>query len=144
MILFDLKCTNDHVYETWFRDGAAYDELKAAKKLVCPVCGSKKVEKALMAPRLSTGKGAEERPAPAPKGPGVPPEAAKTLDEMRRQVVANCDYVGPNFAEEARKIHYGEVDKRGIYGEASPDEAKSLTDEGIDFHSIPWPARGDA
>jgi hypothetical protein len=74
----------------------------------------------------------------------MPPEAAKTLEEMRRQVVANCDYVGPKFAEEARKIHYGEVDKRGIYGEASPDEAKSLTDEGIDFRSIPWPARGDA
>lgn len=154
MIVFDLRCPKGHVFEGWFRDGAAYDEQCAAGDLSCPVCGSHKVGKAPMAPRISTGaKGEDGDGAPRQTfaaAPAASPQAAtmaaamKALRELHKEVEKSCDYVGENFAEEARKIHYGETEKRGIYGEATADEAKALSDEGIDVHALPRLPRGNA
>jgi hypothetical protein len=162
MIHYDLRCAKDHVFDAWFRDSAAFDELARQRKLVCPTCGSKKVTKAPMAPRLVKSRSSSAEPTEAPQGtppstmPG--PIAAepggrkvalmagqqRMFEELRRHVEANCHYVGQNFAEEARKIHYGETAQRSIYGEASEEEASALAEEGIEVHSIPWPARSDA
>lgn len=139
MIVYDLKCRKDHVFEAWFPDSAAFDAQAGAGKVVCPVCGSNKVIKAPMAPRLAPRKNGETAAAD--------PEAAnvmRQLRDLRAQVEKNCDYVGDRFAEEARKIHYREVDPRGIYGEASPQEANDLRDEGIEVGVIPWVPREDA
>ncbi len=139
MILFDLKCANEHVFEAWFKDSEAFDRQAEGCEIACPVCGDTGVAKALMAPRL--GKGGRER---AGKAAEHAKRYAAFASEMRRRVEDNCDYVGPQFAEEARKIHYGEAEARGIYGEASDDDAKSLDDEGIEFQHIPWAPREDA
>lgn len=135
MILFDLKCGKGHVFEAWFRDGGTADKQLAGRKVTCPDCGMTKVAKAPMAPRI--GKAA---PSPAEQREMAVKAAVvrKELKELRAKVEANCDYVGGRFAEEARKIHYGEVEERGIYGETSDDEARSLADEGVPFARIPW------
>lgn len=147
MIVFDLKCRKDHVFEAWFPDNASFAEQSAGGKVVCPVCGSKKVTKALMAPKVHKGSGAAPEPSGEPSGESretVLTDAQKAgelrrmLRELRQHVEKNCDYVGEQFAEEARKIHYGETDSRGIYGETSDDEAKSLEDEGIEVQRVPW------
>lgn len=150
MIVFDLKCRKEHVFEAWFPDSASFTEQAEAGKVLCPVCGSRKVAKALMAPKVVGTKGREERPsgndgtARPEAGAVALAEAAKAgelrrlLRELRQQVENNCDYVGEQFAEEARKIHYGETDPRGIYGETSDDEAKALVDEGIEVARVPW------
>jgi len=137
MIVYDLRCRKGHGFEAWFRDSAAYDEQAAAGKVTCPTCGSRRVEKAPMAPRVAKGGVAKGQPDA---------EAAilRAAREMRRKVEENCDYVGPDFAEEARKIHYGETDARGIYGETSDDEARSLRDEGVEFNRVIWPVRHDS
>lgn len=127
MILYDLRCGQDHGFEGWFRDSKAYDGQRRAGRVVCPICGDKKVRKAPMAPRVAKGG----------KGPSEA-ETLTALREMRRQVEANCDYVGERFADEARKIHYGETEKRGIYGEATDSDSKDLADEGIEVGRIPW------
>ena len=165
MILYDLKCRKDHVFETWFRDSAAYEEQAAAGAIACPVCGSKKIEKAVMAPRLATrGRarddargGPEGRPEGGPeggpggkmamravKGTADAAELMGQLRELRRKVEENCDYVGGEFAEEARKIHYSERDPRNIYGETSDRQAKELHEEGVTFNRIPWAPRHDS
>jgi hypothetical protein len=135
MIVYSLSCKNDHTFEAWFKDSNACDEQVADAKIACPVCGSKKIEKALMAPNVATSRKAE---AAAKKQMMATGEALKMLGEIRRQVEENCDYVGENFAEEARKIHYGETEKRDIYGEATKDEATKLKDEGVEVQQIPW------
>lgn len=148
MIVFDLKCHKDHVFEAWFPDSASFAEQVGAGKVICPVCGSGKVAKALMAPNLVGTKG-EKPPAPQPRDHGRPEtvamaESAKAgemrrlLRELRKHVEQNCDYVGPRFAEEARKIHYGESDPRGIYGETSDAEAQALEEEGVEVARVPW------
>lgn len=139
MILFDLKCPKDHVFEGWFRDGEAFESQKAAKTIDCPMCGSRKIEKAPMAPRIGKG-GAADVPA-APRQTAV---TLRALRELRQHIEANCDYVGERFAEEARRIHYGEVGQRNIYGEASDDQARALDDEGIEVKRIPWVPRHDS
>lgn len=139
MIKYELKCRKDHVFEAWFYDSATYDKQAAGGKVVCPVCNSRKVTKAPMAPRIARSKG--ERAADEAKQAAA---AMKALAAIRDHVEKNADYVGDQFAEEARKIHYGETDKRNIYGEASKDEAKELVEEGIDVAVIPWLPRGDA
>lgn len=139
MIKYELKCRKDHVFEAWFYDSATYDKQAAGGKIVCPVCNSRKVTKAPMAPRIGKSKG--EVAAAEAKEVAV---AMKALRELRDHVEKNADYVGDQFAEEARKIHYGETDKRNIYGEATKEEAKELTEEGIDVAMIPWVPRGDA
>jgi hypothetical protein len=134
MIVFQLRCAGEHEFEAWFRDNAAFDAQSRAGKIACPDCGDTHVEKAVMAPRVARSR----------KGEPSPAELRKALVEMRKQVEANCENVGDRFAEEARRIHYGEAEKRGIYGEATNDDAKSLAEEGIEFARIPWPARTDA
>ena len=145
MIVYDLKCRKDHVFEAWFRDSAAYEAQAAAGEVACPVCGSKKIAKAPMAPRLAkggTGGGTDGGTAETETAQAA--EAMNALRELRRKVEENCDYVGPGFAEEARKIHYGETDTRNIYGETSDEEAKELRDEGVAFTRIPWAPRQDS
>ncbi len=132
MIRYALQCRKGHGFEAWFRDSAAYEAQVAAKELACPTCGSKKIEKQLMAPALS--RSAEERKLAAAKQA----ELRRQLKELRQKVEENCDYVGNEFPEEARKIFYGETDARGIYGEASDDEVEELTEEGIEVGRIPW------
>lgn len=139
MIKYELKCRKDHVFEAWFYDSATYDKQATSGKVVCPVCNSRKVEKAPMAPRIGKSKG-EIAVAEAKELAKV----RQALTELRDHVEKNADYVGEQFAEEARKIHYGEADKRNIYGEATPDEAKELAEEGVDVAMIPWLPRGDA
>lgn len=147
MILYTLRCAKNHQFEAWFKDSAAYDAQFAAKSVTCPACGSAEVEKAIMAPRVGKKKGDAPASRPAAKTVSVDPRAVavrEQLRELRRQVEENCDYVGPRFAEEARKIHYGETEARGIYGETSDEEAKELSDEGVTFARVPWVSGEDA
>jgi hypothetical protein len=144
MIVFDLKCRKDHVFEAWFPDSASFAEQADGGKVLCPVCGSRKVTKALMAPNLAAGKGraagcerSEDKAASSADSQKAG-ELRRLLRELRDHVESNCDYVGDRFAEEARRIHYGEADARGIYGETSEAESSALKDEGIEVARIPW------
>ena len=136
MIVFTLRCAGKHEFEAWFRDGDGFEAQRQANEIVCPHCGNTEIEKALMAPHVGRSRGGL---------PDISPTQMRAaLIEMRRQVEANCDYVGPRFAEEARRIHYGEIDAHAIYGEASSDEASDLAEEGIKFGRIPWIEPTDA
>jgi hypothetical protein len=155
MIRYALVCDHEHHFESWFQNSAAYDKQVKRGLVTCPVCNSAKVSKALMAPELS---GVKERSRAAPPAeapvvdttPAVPAVAAPVammspqerefrakLKELREHLTKNADDVGRKFPEEARKMHYGEAEHRSIYGEASPQEAKELYEEGIEFHPIP-------
>lgn len=151
MIRYALICDKHHEFEVWFKNSTDYDRQRKRKLVSCPTCGSLKVEKALMAPSLgSSGKSIS---APAPAEPVVPAapepkapvammspqekEFRSKLKELRAHLTKNADNVGTKFPEEARKMHYGEIEHRSIYGEASPDEAKELYEEGIEFHPLP-------
>ena len=136
MILFTLRCAAGHEFEGWFRDGDRFEAQQKAGEIACPHCGDAQVDKALMAPNI--GRSRDKTP------PISPAQMRAALVELRRQVETNCAYVGERFAEEARKIHYGEVDPRGIYGEASPDESRELAEEGISVGRIPWISPTDA
>lgn len=130
MIVFNLKCDHDHAFEGWFASSAAYDTQRAAGQVVCPHCASIKIEKAPMAPAVARTKktvlAQEDRK-----------KMRQFVAGMRRYVQENADYVGKDFPEEARKIHYGEIAERHIYGEASPEEAQELIDEGVDIAALP-------
>lgn len=149
MIRYALKCENEHGFESWFQTGSAFDSVRDAGMLECPVCGSNVVEKAIMAPRVSTDKKADAEPA-APGADETPstdvpvlrpnPEVVKAIETLRREVEKQSDYVGKSFASEARKIHDGEAPERAIYGEAAPKEAKALIEDGIPI--VPLPFRG--
>ncbi|MFC3676384.1 DUF1178 family protein [Ferrovibrio xuzhouensis] len=139
MIKYELKCRKDHVFEGWFQDSATYDSQAAAGKIACPVCNSRKISKAPMAPSIGRSKSAQAADEVKQKAVMM-----KALRELRDHVEKSADYVGDKFAEEARKIHYGEADERNIYGETSKDEAEALAEEGIDVAMIPWVPRGDA
>jgi hypothetical protein len=149
MIRYALVCDKGHDFESWFQDSGAYDKQAKRGLVACPHCGSAKVGKAIMAPRLS---GAKKRAAPAEPAAvsaGAPEKAPVAmlspqerefrtkLKELRDHLTKNADHVGPKFPEEARKMHYGETEHRSIYGEASPDEARRLAEEGIEFHPLP-------
>jgi len=136
MIRFSLRCASGHEFEAWFRNGEGYDADQAAGEITCPECGDAHVEKALMAPRIGRSREVSAKITPA--------QMRAALVELRRQVESHCDYVGPQFAEEARRIHYGEVDPRGIYGEATAEEAQALADEGVKFGQVPWVPSTDA
>jgi hypothetical protein len=148
MIVFDLKCRKDHVFEAWFQDSASFAEQVEGGKVLCPVCGSRKVAKALMAPNVAKTKGRAAARLPEGAGSGdagiavaeteKAGELRRMLRDLRDHVEKNCDYVGGEFAEEARKIHYGEADPRGIYGETSDSDAKALKEEGIEVARVPW------
>ena len=134
MIRFSLICDEDHEFEAWFRNNDDFDRQKKRGFVDCPTCGSKKVGKALMAPAVSTGRSQEKIALAMNEAQKNAMAEMKALSEKMRE---NADYVGDKFAEEARKIHFGETEARGIYGEASPDEARSLAEDGVEFMPIP-------
>jgi hypothetical protein len=136
MIRFALRCAADHEFEGWFRSGDAFETQQQAGEIACPHCGDTGIEKGLMAPAI--GRTRESRTSVSPA------QLRTALIELRRQVETNCDYVGERFAEEARRIHYGEVDAHGIYGEATSEESRELVDEGIQVGRIPWLPTTDA
>jgi len=158
MIRYSLLCERRHEFEIWFQNSADYDKQQKRGLVTCPACGSTKVEKALMAPSLgrgsSRGKSAPTPEAAAEAPPTEAPAAAEPkapvamispqerefrskLKEFRDHLIKNAENVGGRFPEEARKMHYGETEHRSIYGEASPQEAKEMLDEGIEFHPLP-------
>ncbi len=167
MIRYALNCDRGHTFESWFQNSAAYDKQAKRKLVTCPVCGSEKIEKAMMAPNVAPSfvsaassdddiaapklpaivpTPSPPPPAPAPQATAKAPvammspperELRQKLKEIRDHITKNANYVGTRFPEEARKIHYGETEHRSIYGEASPDEAKELHEEGIEFHPLP-------
>jgi hypothetical protein len=130
VIVYNLRCKNGHEFEGWFQDSAAFDAQAKSGRLSCPSCDSTKVEKAIMAPALS---GAKKTPVTADESKKM----RQFMTGLRKYVQENADYVGPKFAEEARKIHYGEVEDRHIYGEATLQEAKELVEEGVDVAPLP-------
>lgn len=154
MILYQLRCAKDHEFEAWFKDGQTCERQLARKTVECPSCGNRKVVKALMAPRISGSEKKQQSAnlpaaAPAPAASSHPMSVMASamrqhLQEVRAKVEANCDYVGDKFADEARKIHYGETEARGIYGEATDQEHQELVDEGVEVARIPWLPRSDA
>jgi hypothetical protein len=155
MIRYSLACQRGHEFESWFANSSAYDKQAKRGLVACPMCGSTKVEKAIMAPRLARSDKTIDVPVPAP-APATPPtpaapqgaepvamispqerELRSKLKELRDHLVKNAENVGRTFPEQARKMHYGEIEHRSIYGEASPEEAKELHEEGIEVHPLP-------
>lgn len=134
MIRFSLNCEHSHDFEGWFRSNEDFDRQRERQLVECPVCGSHKVEKALMAPAVSTGRKQEKMALAMSEQQRAAMAQIKALTAKIRE---NADYVGDKFAEEARKIHFGESDPRGIYGEATQEEAKSLAEDGVAFMPIP-------
>ncbi|UXN64951.1 DUF1178 family protein [Phyllobacterium sp. A18/5-2] len=130
MIRFSLHCDNEHDFEGWFRSNDDFDTQAQQRLVMCPVCGSHKIGKALMAPSVTTGRQKEKIAVAMSK-------MVTELKEIAQKVRENADYVGSDFAEEARKIHFGEVEKRGIYGEATGEEVKSLLEDGVDVMPLP-------
>lgn len=143
MIQFTLKCDQNHRFESWFRSASAFDALVASGHVSCSVCGSAKVSKAMMSPRVSTGKGGTaapevSQPAPVPVLSKPQSDVEKAISALRRKVEATSDYVGTNFAKEARAMHAGDAPERSIYGEARPDQARELMEEGIALMPLPF------
>lgn len=138
MIQYALKCDQGHAFESWFQSAAAFDALERGGHLSCAVCGSGEVRKAIMAPRIKADRPepAEAETAPVLKNPGS--EVEKALAELRRKVEENSDYVGSKFATEARAMHSGEKPERPIYGEARPEEARQLAEEGVPVLPLPF------
>ncbi len=152
MIRYSLQCDRGHIFESWFQSSSAYESQEKRKLVNCPVCGSAKVERSIMAPQIVSKKGRDSQgsdvPAPAQPvevtAPGSTPllmaqerELRAKLKELRDHIVKNADNVGERFPVEARKMHYGDIEHRPIYGEASPEEARSLIDEGVEVSPLP-------
>ena len=149
MIRYTLRCERGHGFESWFQSSSAYEAQEKRKLVNCPVCGSAKVERAIMAPQIVSKKGRESAPpAPAASTEVAAPtstplmmaqerELRAKLKELRDHIVKNADNVGERFPNEARKMHYGDIEHRPIYGEASPEEARSLIDEGVEVSPLP-------
>jgi hypothetical protein len=165
MIVYDVKCQNGHVFTGWFRDSDSFDEQAASGGIACTECGEIRVSRAIMAPNLASSRRREAREEAAktaagqqqatvssesaPEAPAqisaVHAEAAlmQQLRGLRHAIEKNCENVGDRFPEEARKIHYGETEARGIYGEATERETRDLADEGIEIGRIPWVKQAD-
>lgn len=149
MIVFDLKCAEHHTFEAWFRSSADYEAQREQGIVECPFCGSKEISKALMAPNVAAKGNTKSVTVPTvtnsqdPKVQEMAAQAREVLEKVRSHVEDTCDYVGNDFAEEARKIHYGESDQRGIYGESTAEETKGLLDEGIEILPLPSARRTD-
>jgi hypothetical protein len=150
MIRYALACDKGHHFESWFPDSAAYDKQAKRKLVTCPQCGSAKVDKTIMAPQISTSKKRAKAQVPAPTAVETSQENSPVamispqeqefrvkLKELREHLTKNSDNVGTKFPDEARKMHYGEIEHRSIYGEATPKDAKEMLDEGIEFHPLP-------
>lgn len=161
MIHYQLHCDQYHEFDGWFASSAAFEEQQKRGLISCPFCSGTKIHRALMAPAL--GRKANRSPEPASHNsalaaevqPQVPTSLtfqggeasahlAELVQKMRHEIEMHCDYVGNDFAEEARKIHYGETDARGIYGEATIDEAQELVEEGIEVAALPWAPRSNS
>lgn len=156
MIHYQLRCSAEHDFDGWFASSASFDQQAKRGLLECPVCGDAKVARALMAPAVPkkgrpfhTPEAPAAAPAPEPETPvavvpeRLPDHMRALLQRMRAEVEKNCDYVGDGFAQEARRIHNGESEARGIYGETTPDEAEALAEDGIEVARIPWVPRAD-
>jgi hypothetical protein len=149
MIHYNLRCQRGHTFESWFQSSSAYEAQEKHKLVNCPVCGSAKVERAIMAPQIVSKKGKDSAlPAPAAAvdvaAPASTPllmaqerELRAKLKELRDHIVKSADNVGERFPVEARKMHYGDIEHRPIYGEASPDEARALIEEGVEVTPLP-------
>jgi hypothetical protein len=153
MIHYNLRCKKGHAFESWFQSSSAYEQQERRKLVSCPMCGSTGVERAIMAPQVVSRKGRDKAPSepstPAPTPEIIPPssstpllmaqerELRAKLKELRDHIVKNADNVGESFPSEARKMHYGDIEHRPIYGEASPDEARALVDEGVEVMPLP-------
>jgi hypothetical protein len=131
MIVYNLRCKSSHEFEGWFKDSSAFDAQAASGKLVCPTCNSRSVEKAIMAPAVAGTKKAAVNP------PDELRKMRQVMTGLRKYVQDNAEYVGPNFAEEARKIHYGDTEERQIYGEATAIEVIELVEEGVEVAPLP-------
>ena len=142
MICYSLRCAASHDFDSWFRTSDAYVALRAAGHVVCPVCGSGEVTKALMAPAVRPARRGAAQPPVPPAAPGALSKPASAVEEafaaMRKQVEDNSDYVGLNFAAEARKMHEGDLPARAIYGEAKPEEARQLIEDGVPVAPLPF------
>jgi hypothetical protein len=149
MIRYNLRCERGHAFESWFQSSTAYESQEKRKLVNCPACGSARVERAIMAPQIVSKKG-RDATAPEPAAttevtaPASTPlmmaqerELRAKIKELRDHIVKNADNVGERFPNEARKMHYGDIEHRPIYGEASPDEARSLIDEGVEVSPLP-------
>ena len=152
MIVYKLACSGSHVFEAWFRDSAGYEAQAAAGEISCPVCGGVDIAKAPMAPNIASGRGERERGG---EGGGAPRPRMSAADRKRGEIVGRLralraeiektsEHVGDRFPEEARKIHYGEAEPRGIHGDADRKEAEALRDEGIDVKVVPWVPPADS
>jgi hypothetical protein len=133
MIRFSLQCSKDHQFDSWFKSGDSFDALAKAGQLNCPVCGDGSVEKSLMAPAVRPAERSVAKPLTTPQN-----DLEAAMIEMRRAVEENSEYVGLNFAAEARRMHDGEIDPRAIYGEAKLTEAKALIDDGVPVAPLPF------
>jgi hypothetical protein len=139
MIRYALTCKVGHAFESWFKSASAYDGLAAAGHVACPLCGSAEVTKSLMAPAVSH---AVKPATPAPSLTEPASQMEEAMRALRRQVEENSEYVGVNFVTEARRIHDGDAPERAIYGEARPEEAKRLIEDGVPVAPLPFfPAR---
>ena len=157
MIHYNLRCDEGHEFDSWFNNSASFEKQAKRGLLECPHCGTTKVDRALMTPNVPRkGRITADTPPPPVATPPVPSAQAldkvaehmpdhirAMLQKLRSEVEKNCDYVGPEFAEEARRIAKGETDPRGIYGETTAEEAEALAEEGIDIARIPWVPRAD-
>jgi hypothetical protein len=150
MIHYILRCERGHAFESWFQSSAAYEQQEKRKLVNCPVCGSAKVERGIMAPQIVSKKGRDiVEPAPAAAMPATTTPASAPLvmaqerevraklRELRDHILSSSDNVGERFPNEARKMHYGDIEHRPIYGEASPDEARALMEEGVEVSTLP-------
>src|SRR5207253_5658460 len=149
MIRYNLRCDAGHAFESWFQSSSAYESQEKRKLVSCPACGSTKVERAIMAPQIVSKKKGRPEPTPAAVSTDVAAPASTPLmmaqerelraklEELRDHIMKNADNVGERFPNEARKMHYGDIEHRAIYGEAPPEEARSLIDEGVEVSPLP-------
>ena len=137
MIQYALRCDKGHDFDSWFQSASAFDKLAAVGMVTCAACGSSKVEKAVMAPRVRPARSAAEAPAPDPlTAPGS--EAERAMAEMKAHIEANTEDVGKNFVREARAMHDGDTPERAIRGEARPEDAKALIEDGVPVVPLPF------
>ncbi|WP_164659793.1 DUF1178 family protein [Tropicibacter sp. Alg240-R139] len=143
MIQYALKCNDGHSFDSWFQSAEAYEKLAVAGLVTCAMCGSTKVEKAIMTPRVRPARSA----ATAPQTPKTEPartlsepatDVEKAVAKARKRIEENSDYVGKDFASEARAMHDGDAPERSIYGEANLEDAKSLIEDGVPVTPLPF------
>ncbi|HTJ89189.1 MAG TPA: DUF1178 family protein [Acidocella sp.] len=149
MIHYQLRCDAAHEFDGWFVNSEGFESQARRGLISCPVCADTHITRALMTPGIPR-KGEKEtaQPAPVPAssaaGGAIPDAVRAALQRLRHEVETSCEYVGADFANEARRIHHGETERRGIYGESSEEEASALVEEGIEIARVPWVHRTDS